>query len=311
MTPDALIRHWWEWYSRYCSIDLSAFNWNRGRKATHLLDPFGMTKSGIPLKRKAGAAVLQALNDPTKRLEQIENIANVGLRQVLTQAPEEAAVRFVRWLQGTIRAGLRQGQMGNHPADVVRRQLLERFVEAAAERVVAGEEQIPSTVGVRCLVTGSQNKLDVVRVDRQGEEFQHYQAQPVVKELRVGYLMKDGGLDRSRPVLFFVSQGYEVRKQSGGKRVAVDVPIDSPLRGRSHGAREPLKDFLARWREALGKLFEVEGIVSVFIITQGCVIEKTNGTRFQFRNFDKGGEWMKTAAFRDIRRVYRSPLQAR
>ena len=166
----------------YCAIDLSAFNWNRKRKATHVLDPFGMTRSGIPLKRRSASSVLAALTDPVRRDKQIASVANVGLRRVLGKEPEEAAIRLVRWLQGTVQAGLQQGGMGNHPADVARRGILDRFVKADPTRVVAGEEAIPSTVGVRCLVTGSQNKLDVVRVDRDGHEFQRYQADPVVHE---------------------------------------------------------------------------------------------------------------------------------
>jgi len=47
----------------------------------------------------------------------------------------------------------------------------------------------------------------------------------------------------------------------------------------------------------------------VFRIAQGCVVEKTDGTRFQFRNFDKGAVWMKADSFKEIARVYRSPLQ--
>jgi hypothetical protein len=34
-----------------------------------------------------------------------------------------------------------------------------------------------------------------------------------------------------------------------------------------------------------------------------------NGTYFQLRNFDKSKPWMKGSPFRDIRRVYRSPLR--
>jgi hypothetical protein len=296
----------------YCAIELSAFNWNRRRKATHALDPFGITKSGLPLKRKPAAAVLAALADPTQRGKQIEAVANAGLRRVLSQDPDGAAVQFVRWLQGTVRAGLRQGTTSNHPADVARRQLLERFVSADAERVATGEEAIPPTIGVRCVAAGSQNKLDVVRVDRKGVAFQRYQSQPTVRELRVGYRLRGGGPDRSHPVLFFVSQCFEVRRQgAGGKRATVAVPADNPLRGRPHGSREPLTAFLSRWQEAFGRLCQSEGIDPVFVITQGCVIEKMDGARFQFCNFEKGSEWMKSASFRDIRRVYRSPLQAR
>ena len=45
----------------YCRIDLSAFNWNRRRKAAHKLYPFGKTASGLPMKRVPAATVLDEL----------------------------------------------------------------------------------------------------------------------------------------------------------------------------------------------------------------------------------------------------------
>jgi hypothetical protein len=106
-----------------------------------------------------------------------------------------------------------------------------------------------------------------------------------------------------------VNQVLKVRRQAGGRRTPLEVLINSPLRGRPHGSREPLRDFLVRWHEAFAELCKSEGIVEVFRITQGCVIEKEDGTRFQVRNFEKSGEGMKAASFKGIRRVYRSPLQ--
>lgn len=110
-------------------------------------------------------------------------------------------------------------------------------------------------------------------------------------------------------MIFVVNQIHEVKRQAGSKRVPLDVPADSPLRGRPDGTREPLKEFQARWKEDFGKFRAHEGITKFFRITQGCVIEKGDGTRFQMRNFDKGGAWMKAGWFRYIQRVYRSPLQ--
>jgi hypothetical protein len=293
----------------YCRIDLSAFNWNHGRKATHALDPFGQTTDGRPLKRVPAAEVLAELKDPARQAAQIALVAHPALRKTLEDGPkEEVAVRFVRWLQGTVQAGLGQTR-STHPADRARRQLHEAFVGAKPEKVVSGEESIPPTVGVRCLNLGSQGKTDVQRVGRDGCIFQRYQAQPVWRALYVGYRLRDGQPDRKKPVLFLVNQAHALRRQAGGKRWPVDAPADSPLHGRPHGAQEPRRAFLTRWRSEFEALCQREGLAEVFQLVQGCVVEKEDGTRFQFRNFERGGAWMRAASFQGIRRVYRSPLQ--
>jgi hypothetical protein len=291
----------------YCRIDLAAFNWNRARKATHQLDPFGQTRDGRPLKRVPAADVLKDLKDEKQRAKQIELIAHPGLRHALAAEPQRAAERLVEWLQQTVRAGLAQGGMSEHPADVARRQLLERFAGAAVGQVLSGDEAIPPTVGVRCLNTGSKNKLDVVRVDRDGRSFQRYQSQPRYREWYVGYRLRQGQVDRSKPVVLRVTQAYEVLAKDG--RAPAGVTADSPLRGRPHGSREPLRAYLVRWQEAFRTLCEREGLVEVFRLTQGCVIERGDGTRFQLRNFDQRKPWLSGEALRDIRRVQRSPLQ--
>lgn len=294
----------------YCRIELSAFNWNRGRKATHVLDPFGATRTGLPLKRKPASAVLANLKDETALAAQVEAIANPGLRRVLQKDPEHADEKFVAWLQQTIRESLKRAEMSAHPADRARRKLLEQFVGAPVEKVVAGEEAIPPTVGVRCVIMGSRGKLGVTRVGKDGKVFQHYQADPVVRELYVGYRLKDGAVDRGKPAQFAVGQVYEMLRLSGGRRVPVYVDEDSALRGRPQGSRGPRKDFLARWRKEFDAFCHQEGLVEVHRITQGCVIEKEDGTIFQLRNFDKGGEWMRADSFKGIMRVHRSPLRA-
>jgi hypothetical protein len=288
----------------YVSIDLTAFNWNRKRKGTHVLDPFGLTSKGLPIKRVPAATVLETLKDKGKRADQIASIAHRSLRETLQADPDDAPNRLVEWLQRSIRTEA----MGNHPADRVRRDLLKRFRQAPVEKVLSGEEPVPPVIGIKCLILGSQNKVDVTKVDRNGKVFQHYQADPVIREMYVGYRMKDGELDRGKPLLFTVNQVYGVRRQTSGKKVWVTEAADSPLRGRPHGSREEWASFLARWRRELAHLWELEGIAQVFRITQGCVIERVDGSRFQFRNFDRGQPWMKTASFKGINRVHRSPL---
>jgi hypothetical protein len=66
---------------------------------------------------------------------------------------------------------------------------------------------------------------------------------------------------------------------------------------------------LARWREEFAGLCKKEGLEMVFRLTQGCVVEKLDGTLFQLRNSSRGEPWMTEAKpFQRIRKVYRSPL---
>jgi hypothetical protein len=61
----------------------------------------------------------------------------------------------------------------------------------------------------------------------------------------------------------------------------------------------------ARLGRALRERFQLD---KLFHLTQGCVVEKMDGRRFQLRSFDTAEAWMKASSFRDIRCVYRSPL---
>jgi 5-methylcytosine-specific restriction endonuclease McrA len=294
----------------YFEIQLAAFNWNRKRKATHVLDPFGITPNGRPLKRIPAANVLDDLKDAKTRDNRIEDIAHRGLRMALQKTPEEAAKRFLIWLQESVQAGLKKGCMGQHPADLARQQLLKAFVDAPLEKLLAGAEAIPLIIGIKCIHRGSQNKIDVTRCDASGAVFQRYQADPVIRELIVGYKERNGSADRSKPIQFFVTQAHALKWKQGGERVCVTDDPSSPLHGRAQGSAESQRDFLQRWQAACDHFFREQGIVKQFSIRQGCVIEKTDGSRMLFRNFDTGGPWMRKASFRDIRRVYRSPFQA-
>lgn len=291
----------------YCKIDLAAFNWNRQRKATHQLDPFGMTATGLPLKRIPAAKILDDLKKSEAREDHIAKIAHRGLRRLLERELDKAPEAFVRWLQSSVHAGLKEKTMGQHPADQARMSQLERFCQASPKDVVEGKEPIPNVIGVRCVNKGSENKLDVRRIDRAGREFQFYQAQPRYQEWHVGYRGEKGGeINRRKPIIVKVTQSMEVRDQAG--EIPSGIPIDSPLRGRPHGSKEPRRDFVVRWRAALRGFLETQELVEVFKLTQGCVIEKEDGSRFQFRNFDKGGGWMKAGSLSGIRQIHRSPF---
>jgi len=299
----------------YCSIDLSAFSWNRKHQSGHLLDPVGMTDGKLPIKREPATEVFANLKDQRKRDEQIKRIAHPALKKLLESNPKGAAEQLIRWLQQSVQSGLSSGKMGKHPSDQARKRLLEEFVNSPVEIFLKddkdGRKDIPQTIGIRCLIAGSSfSMFDVTRCDTTGRIFQHYKTDPHLKALYVGYCKnKKGVLEPSRPVLFCVNQIYAVTKRESTGEQVPDIPADSPLRGRALGSKGSLKEFLAMWQNAFDELCRSESIIKRFRITQGCVIEKTDGTFFQLRNFARDKPWMKSSPFRNIRRVYRSPFQ--
>lgn len=300
--------------ANYFNIDLSAFNWNRRRKAAHKTDPFGKTKDGKPVKRIPAANVLaRLLKGGTDRQQQIEIIAHRRLREALRAAGEQAGEVLVQWLQKTVAAGLANGSMSSHPADGERRRLLEEFVAAPVTDIVGdlSGTKIPWTIGVRCLNrdSGSVSKVNVARRAAGKDDAQFYQAEAVWKEIRVGYREAGGRLDRDHPIVLAVSQIDALSRLTGQRWQSAAPTTDSPLAGRPLGSPGSFGEFRRRWEEAFAAFCREQGIVKVFRITQGCVIEKTDGSQFQIRNFDKSQPWMKGRPFSQIRRIHRSPFR--
>lgn len=172
--------------------------------------------------------------------------------------------------------------------------------------------KIPWTIGVRCLNgdTGAPRKVNVVRRVGGNECAQYYQSEAVIKQIRVGYREAGGELDREHPVVFAVSQVDELSRMVNQRWESVTVGAGTPLAGRALGSEGSIKEFRQRWEDAFTALCREENIAKVFRIAQGCVIEKTDGTKFQMRNFDKSQPWMKGSPFKQIRRVHRSPFKA-
>lgn len=257
--------------------------------------------------------MLHNLCDPARRSDQIERIAHPALRAILQADPEHAAERFVLWLQQSVKAGLAAAGMGNHPSDRARERFLNAFVNSSVENYLTGvaekRRDIPRVIGIRCLNAGAPAMFDVSRSDRAGRIYQRYKADPRLRALYVGYRMRDGKLDRSRPVLLCVNQVYAVTERTSSGETPLNVPAGSALHGRPLGSGGNFKKFLADWQKAFDAFCDQAGIVKRFRLSQGCVIEKTDNTRFQLRNFTRDKPWMKGSPFRDIRRVYRSPFR--
>ncbi len=296
----------------YFRIDMSAFNWNQKRKSGHRMDPIGMTRAGRPIDREPTAEVLKHLQKAASRPGMITRIAHPALRKALEAAPDRAAETFIAWLQQTTEAGLNANAMGRHPADQQRQAVLRQFTSTPVEHFLGDDAtaDVPGIVGVRCLKNTSASVFDVPRSDAAGRVFQHYKGDPRISRIYVGYRHRNGQLDRSRPVVYCVNQVHAVWQRTVGRDIDLDHPPGSPLRGRPLGStEEPEKAFLAHWHAALDRLCAQAGIVKRFVLYQGCVLEKADGTHFQLRNFDKSQPWINANTFRHIRRVYRSPLR--
>jgi len=321
----------------YFKIDLSAFGWNRRRQSGTKVDPVRKitTANGTRLaKREPAQAVLDKLLAKEKDRDKcIALIANRRLRQLLQSDPDSAARNYVLWLQRQTARGLRAAKMGNHPADIKRRQMLQQFINTpvdaflrpgkersaqdAPQQAQSDYAQIPEVIGVCCLIDQGEIKYDVPRCDRVGKPIHYYASQPAIRALYVGYKRrKDGKLDRSKPVIFRVNQVWKVYYGPPGKdqdspaarEVIEKLGQDSPLHGRMLGQRGSWQKFRRRWHEAFDRLWADLGVEKRFRIAQGAVIEKTDGTCFLVRNFDTSEPWMKGSPWKNIRRVYRSPL---
>jgi len=295
----------------YLALDLSAFNWNQKRKSGHRLDPIGLTNSDEPIDREPAAKVLDKLQQAKSREGQIARIAHPALRKALQVDPGQAAAVFVRWLQQTAVAGLKGAPMSRHPSDRQREQVIRQFAETPVEAFLAKEAtaDLPGIIGVRCLKASSAKVFDVVRCDASGQVFQHYKSDPRYRRFYIGYKATKAGPNRAKPIIYCVNQLYRVWERVGARNLELDFPADSPLRGRPLGSIENEKAFLARWQAAFDQLCQEQGIAERFAVHQGAVIEKTDGSHLQVRNFDNGKPWMKADTFRHISRVYRSPLQ--
>jgi hypothetical protein len=156
----------------------------------------------------------------------------------------------------------------------------------------------------------SPRQVNVVRSLANNPTGQRYHSVAVLKAMVVGYREDASGLDRARPVVFGITQTDAVCQRVAGKWKDVEVPAENPLRGRPLGAVEPIREFRIRWTAAFDLLLRDAKVGKSFRISQGCVVEKMDGSRFQLRNFKTGEPWMAADRFENINRVHRSPLAA-
>jgi hypothetical protein len=300
----------------YLDLELSSFNWNRKHQGICGLDPAGPHLAGGRDTRSIAASTIYLGKAGTggfkglKALIEAQDLAGAdgliekfclqGLRDYCRADLLHADVRFLEYLRRSIHT---EG-MGDHPADVIR---------AARESAFArGEtDEIPPFVTVRWSVSGG--GFSVTRVDAQGQTIGRFQASPGLRWMLVGYRAKKGAtdgieeIDESKPKLFGINQIYQVKD----KHLAKDVPAESLLRiGRPLGSAEPEEDFLRRWWAAWKHYCQDHGIARYVRLTQGCVIQRRDGTQFYVRNFDLSKEGLQCKSLTGIVHVWRTPLQA-
>lgn len=294
----------------FIEVQLSRFNWNRNRRSGHTLDPYGKTKNGKAYKRQSATSILAKLVNPQSRIKQIATIAHKNLRTVLESNPEKAPESFVLWLQRSVEAGFTANHVSSHPADNARRQMLVDFANTPVADFFKEDApaQVPWTIGVRCLYSGGDAKVNVPRANGGSKASSFHQAEPNLKYLIVNYPRRNGSFDRQNPSVFGVHQNDAVSQLKGRKWTALECEPESPLRGRIFGVAVKPHDFQSRWQEALNKVLGPESAGKRFHLAQGCLVEKMDGTVFQLVNFDISKPWMNADTFRDIRRVKRSPL---
>ena len=314
----------------YVRVRLSSFNWNKKNQATCKLDPVGTNKiTGKDQKRASAAEFHKELKDlialvakeaaappeveaetappeaeagagkPKKRkkkpalkmLEQsIRKVTSSGLRTYLLADMLHADTRLLEYL----RVSINTEGMGTHPNDLNRRKLLDDFR--------AGKNDEIPQMGISLTKAGGNftvpRKTDSQRLGR----FQA--AHSSLQCLYVGYQREKGVLEE-KLVIFKVNRIFQVTEPK------VKVPNDSPLvTGRPLGSQEKEADFSARWVAAFREYCRTQGIERVERVTQGCVIERDDGSCFYVQNLDLSKNLLTPAALRDIKNVFRSPLCA-
>ena len=311
-------------------VRLSSFNWNKKNQATCKLDPVGTNKiTGKDQKRASAAEFHQELKDlialvakeaaappeveaetalpeaeaasgkrktrkkkpALKMLEQsIRKVTSSGLRTYLLADMLHADTRLLEYL----RASINTEGMGTHPNDLNRRKLLDDFR--------AGKNDEIPQMGISLTKAGGNftvpRKADSQLLGR-------FKAAPSSLQcLYVGYQREKGVLEE-KLVIFKVNRIFQVTEPK------VKVPNDSPLvTGRPLGSQEKEADFSARWVAAFREYCRTQGIERVERVTQGCVIERGDGSCFYVQNLDLSKNSLTPAALRDIKNVFRSPLCA-
>ena len=324
----------------YRTVELAAFNWNRRRQSWMKDTVYGHTAAaeeaspypgGTPLIRKPLADLLVAFvppagkppkpGEPEKVAAAIAHAALRGrvLSALEANGPRAAAEALLCWNQDRTRDGLRGGAETAHPSDRARRADLRRFVRTPAADFLREDDPaaVPPAVGVRIYAVGSRGKNPLAR-DLPGRPAAQRMQEDGKAFLVVGYPRDAAGAVRDdKPVRLTVSHSGavtvngpvfgEAAKAAKAEAAAGFAP-GHPLAGCPFGDPDRTRVAGADWGAAFADLCGRLGLARVIRLSQGCVVERRDGSRFQLRNFQGGKPWTATANLSGIRRVLRSPL---
>lgn len=303
----------------FYTVDLLSTVWNKKDSATTKQNPYGMTRDGMPVKKKSGAMVVQEIlerKDRAKLMNYLDTISHRLLRERLLKAVGSApydnvhvaaAQELLGWLKKSVTGSLKNNTFSSHPSSLARKKHLEAFIRADNSVVVeAPERYIPPNISIRMLDLGVRGKTDVQRMDkRTGRILHHYMCQPAIKMKIVAYKSSaNGDVNRQKPFVFDVKQNWQVLKDNGDSIAEKGNVLNGRILANGIKEKDYLKDWDAELKKYLGQSF-----AEWHLLHQGCCLEYADGGSRFIRNFDKT-EGFKKELLKGIRRVYKSPYQS-
>ncbi len=296
----------------YVTIDMAMMNWNQKDAATTKQDPYGWSESRQkPTKRVSAKSLFDELNDEKSKKnpsDLISSIYHPALRAAVqnaftaSQNRADAAEALKNWLRNSVRNSLSHSSFSQHPSDVRRRLELEKFASGNLE-------DIPIVIGVKCLDTGVDGKIDAARTDSQtGKTGHRYMTDPANRGMVLAYpATRSGDCDRKRPCTAGIRQNYSLK---------IDGRAFGPLprvleRGVIWGEQTySLKVMETAFVKELEQYLSQCEFHSYCILMAGCVVVYEDGTERFIRNFDKSKDFKK-AILRSIVGLKRTPFCGR
>jgi len=293
----------------YITVEMAMMNWNQKDGATTKQDPYGWSESRQkPTKRVSAKSLFDELNDEKSKknpAELISRIYHPALRSAVQDAftashnRADAADALKKWLRDSVKNSLGSSSFSRHPSDSRRKLDLEKFANDETE-------EIPMVIGVKCLDTGVDGKIDAARVDPQtGKTGHRYMTDPANKGVLLAYpATRSGACDRRKPCIAGIRQNYSLKTDG-----TAFGPLPRVLeRGVVWGEQTySLKLMETAFGKELEQYLSQCGFHSYCILTAGCVVVYEDGTERFIRNFDKSKDFKK-AILRNIVGLKRTPF---
>jgi 5-methylcytosine-specific restriction endonuclease McrA len=275
----------------YVAVEMATMNWNQKDSAKHKQDPYGWSdKAEKPTKRKSALALYDEIvkEKDKKKVERIiQTIYHPTLRDtmlaVLDQDPVGPTIAEVmkKWLQQSVRKSINKSTFSNHPADQARKLQLENFVNN-------NDSPVPKIMGIKCLDTGVQGKIDLERLDPiTGKTGHRYMADPANQSMILAYpRLENGKADFAKPYTAGVRQNFALKTENT-KFLPKPPELEN---GLIWGSKAPSNHL---WRKKLETYLSDCGFHSYAMLTPCCVIRYKDGKEKFIRNFDKSKDFKK------------------